>query len=160
MSIHCRMKTSAQPCVGNKQSSLSTLLKGTKSTKAVASARIEPTTVGLVIQRLNHWATDRSQTLIIVSDKEIDDGPISIVDHTLLSYMKSRLYFTLFAERFLFARLGTCSTRREPPYKTYIVKMVILLSYLIVQWKNFRVTFMATKSLLQRIQKRIKIASH
>ena len=48
------MKASAQPCVENKQSGLSTLLKSTKSVKAVASARIEPTTVGLVIQRLNH----------------------------------------------------------------------------------------------------------
>ena len=53
VSIHCRMKASTQLCVGNKQSGLSTLLKGAKSVKAVASARIEPTTVRLVV-RLNH----------------------------------------------------------------------------------------------------------
>ena len=62
VSIHCRIKASAQPSVGNKQSGLSTLLKSTKSMKAVmTSARIEPTTVGLVIQHLNHWATDRQR---------------------------------------------------------------------------------------------------
>ena len=54
MSINCSMKALAQPCVGNKQSGLSTLLKGTKSMKAMASATIEPTTVSLVIQRLYH----------------------------------------------------------------------------------------------------------
>ena len=45
LSIHCRMKASAQPCVGNKQLGISTLLKGTKYVKAVASARIEPTII-------------------------------------------------------------------------------------------------------------------
>ena len=39
VSIHCRMKALAQPCVGNKQSGLSTLLKGTKSVKVVVSDR-------------------------------------------------------------------------------------------------------------------------
>ena len=40
------LQDEAQPCIGNKQSGLSTLLKGTKSVEAVASARIEPTAVG------------------------------------------------------------------------------------------------------------------
>ena len=46
------MKASAQPFVADKHSDSSSSLKGSKSVKAVASARIETTTVGLVIQRI------------------------------------------------------------------------------------------------------------